>query len=260
VGDRDINGVLTALDKIIDQAWEERRRAGYFAAMYRNVTRRVKAGIAAQRFEDGPRMDRFDAIFADRYLDSYVAFREGRRPTRSWIVAFESERNPAITVLQHLLLGMNAHINLDLGLCAAEVAPGATLPSLRKDFLTINDLLAEEASLVEASLAAISPAGRLLRDARVVSENRFVTFSLDRARDFAWAVAEQFAGHPEQRDVRLAATDLAVAAIATAIKYPPPKMAAALAAVRMSEQQDPRLIIDALCGELHAAAAAIRLQ
>src|SRR5690606_41399624 len=46
-------------------------------------------------------------------------------------------------VLQHLLLGMNAHINLDLGIAAAETAPGTALPALKRDFDEITTLLGE---------------------------------------------------------------------------------------------------------------------
>jgi hypothetical protein len=41
---------------------------------------------------------------------------------------------PSPRVVQHVLLGMNAHINLDLGVAAAEVAPGPAIAGLRGDF------------------------------------------------------------------------------------------------------------------------------
>ena len=48
----------------------------------------------------------------------------------------------APVILQHLLLGINAHINLDLGIAAVETSPGNQLAPLKNDFDMINKLLA----------------------------------------------------------------------------------------------------------------------
>ena len=51
-----IGEVLRALDGIVDRAIADESRLGYFAALYRGVTRAVKEGIESCRFEDGARM------------------------------------------------------------------------------------------------------------------------------------------------------------------------------------------------------------
>src|SRR5690606_9901383 len=116
---------------------------GYFAVLYRRVTARVDDGIRQGRFEDGARMERLDVVFANRYLDALARYRAGEATTRSWAVAFRAAETWNPLVLQHLLLGMNAHINLDLGIAAAETAPGAALPGLERDFHEITTLLGE---------------------------------------------------------------------------------------------------------------------
>jgi hypothetical protein len=72
-----IDEVLMELDKIILRARNERDRLGFFATLYRNVTRNVKQGIAAGLFEDGPRMEKLDVTFANRYLAALGTFRRG---------------------------------------------------------------------------------------------------------------------------------------------------------------------------------------
>lgn len=47
--------------------------AGYFAALYRKVTSRAKQGIADNEFEDGSRMEKLDVIFANPYINAYMA-------------------------------------------------------------------------------------------------------------------------------------------------------------------------------------------
>ena len=65
----DIDGVIQQLDVIIDWAHRHKSRLGYFAALYRKVTLKVKEGISEGFFEDGERMERLDVVFANRYLD-----------------------------------------------------------------------------------------------------------------------------------------------------------------------------------------------
>ena len=79
-----IDEVLEALDGIIKQAEENNDTAGYFAALYRKVTARVKQGIASNEFEDGARMEQLDVIFANRYIDAYVAWKNDEPVTASW--------------------------------------------------------------------------------------------------------------------------------------------------------------------------------
>ena len=71
-------------------------------------------------------------VFANRYLAAYDAHRTGRTATRACAHSFVVAQQWWPIVLQHLLLGMNAHINLDLGIAAARVAPGERLAGERR--------------------------------------------------------------------------------------------------------------------------------
>src|SRR3974377_2297500 len=113
-----IYDVIRALDGIIDWAWNEKSRLGYFAALYRRVTQTVKDGIASGKFQNGTVIERLDVNFAGRYLDAFAQFRSGQEPTLSWQIAFRAASWWHPIVVQHLLAGINAHINLDLGVPA----------------------------------------------------------------------------------------------------------------------------------------------
>jgi hypothetical protein len=190
-----IDDVLVELDLILERAENEGTRDGYFAALYRKVTARVKSGIEAGEFEDGPRMERLDVAFARRYLDAHTAWLQDGAPTASWALALGRTRTWRPIVLQHLLGGINAHINLDLGIAAAEVA-GDDLNALRADFEAINGVLAELTGGVKEELGQIWPALPLLD--RVVGsvDDRIIEFSMSRARDAAWDFAQQLASAP----------------------------------------------------------------
>jgi hypothetical protein len=167
-----IDEVIQELDDIIAWAQGNRSRLGYFAAMYRKVTLKVKEGIADGVFENegiadgvfenGERMERLDVIFANRYLEAIAQHRDGKIPTVSWQLAFEASKRYWPIVLQHLLLGMNAHINLDLGIAAARTSPGGAIYDLENDFNKINEILAALVDGVERELARIWPMLKLL--------------------------------------------------------------------------------------------------
>ncbi len=137
-----IDEVIDRLGTVVEEARAERSRIDYFAAMYRRVTVAVREAIVAGEFEDPVRMAQLDLVFAERYLDAYAAWRTGDAATESWQICFDAAGRWRPLILQHLLAGMSAHINLDLGVAAATVAPGGDLAELRNDFDTINDVLA----------------------------------------------------------------------------------------------------------------------
>src|SRR4051794_8359934 len=64
-----IDDVVRLVGDVVDQARSTGHRRGYFAAIYLDMTRAVQEGIAKGVFDDGPRMSRFAAAFANRYLD-----------------------------------------------------------------------------------------------------------------------------------------------------------------------------------------------
>ena len=92
--------VITALDAIIDRAWNERDRIGYFAALYRRVTRSVGDGITSGRFQDGPLLEKLDVVFARRFLDALLTYQSGGVPSKTWQVEFEACANPKPRILQ----------------------------------------------------------------------------------------------------------------------------------------------------------------
>ncbi len=192
-----IDEVIVHLDTIIRDAQANNDPAGYFAALYRKVTVKVKEGIAAGFFEDGPRMERLDVVFANRYLTAYAAWRGQTEMTLSWQKAFQLTTAYWPIVLQHLLMGINAHINLDLGIAAAEISRGHDIQDLSEDFKRINKILADLVDEVEEDLAKIWPTlRRILRWTRKV-DNFLVDFSMELARDGAWRFAVDLAGAPE---------------------------------------------------------------
>jgi len=104
-----IDDVLRILDGILADCKAASDPLGYFPALHRQVTLTVKQGIATGFFADGPRMDRFDALFANRYFAAYEAFRSGGSPSKSWQVAFQSTQSGQL-ILALLLAASGAAV------------------------------------------------------------------------------------------------------------------------------------------------------
>jgi hypothetical protein len=188
-----IEEIIARLEAIIDEALRGRSRIGYFAALYERVTSNVRrALVAGDVFQNNPRMERLDVIFAGRFLDAWDAHVAGREPTASWRVAFSILDNPGPLVVQHLMLGMNAHINLDLG-------------------------------VVELELGQICP--RFSRAQRLTFfaphlEEKLFGFGMGAARDLAWLFAEQIVAAGERgREHVIAKRDAETAVVGQSL-YP----------------------------------------
>ncbi|HEX2189517.1 MAG TPA: DUF5995 family protein [Longimicrobiaceae bacterium] len=245
-----IDEVIARLEAIVEDSIARADRLGYFAALYLRVTLAVRDGIAEGRFDDGERMERLDVAFAGRYLAAYDLYRAGELPSRAWLRAFEAAADPHPIVLQHLLAGMNAHINLDLGVAAARVCPGAELAPLRGDFDRINDVLASLTPLVEQEVDGLSPDVAALSGLAPKLELRMVGFAMDDARTAAWRFAQELAPlDPRGQVPRMARRDGEVALLADAVLHD----GLVVRAIRARESGDVARNVEALArGELRA--------
>ncbi len=188
-----IEQVISKLDEIIEESKERQSPMGYFPALYKKVTENVRDGIREKYFEDNDRMEELDVVFANRYLAAYNAYQSQEKCSKCWELAFEATKSRKLIVLQHLFLGMNAHINLDLGVAAAQVAPGKKLISLEGDFMKINEVLASLVNGVQNELAQIWPLMKFLDRVAGKLDEGLADFSMEIARDGAWKVASEAA-------------------------------------------------------------------
>jgi hypothetical protein len=235
-----IDDVLARLETIVDDAIHAGSPIGYFASLYERVTLGIKRAIVAGAFDDGARMDLLDRTFAARFLDAWSAYSAGAVPSASWKLAFDALSSPGTLVVQHLLLGINAHINLDLGVAAAVVAPGAAIGGLKADFDRINAILSRLVVAVQLALGDVSPRFKTIEAVESV-EDKVFDFALDKAREGAWAFAQTLAQLPTDAwAAALAQRDRLVADVGHAILDPGPLANPVVAWIRAAESSDVR--------------------
>lgn len=216
-GDRRMNGpeVLARMHAMLDRWAATDDRRDVFLRCYSMMTANMHAAIARGEFADGVWVDRLLRRFAGYYFDALEQW-ETRPDTapRVWQLAHESTRRDAAAVLQHLLLGVNAHINYDLVLTVHELLERewqAMPPSVRgaryADYCRVNAIIAATIDAVQDDvIAPAMPVGavldRLLGRIDEYLISRLITSWRERTWEFAVLMLD--AGDGEGRAVVVA--------------------------------------------------------
>jgi hypothetical protein len=241
---------------VLDDTIEELRAAalaaddasGYFSAMYARVTDRVRRSAAEGEFGDAAGMIRFARSFAGWYLRP----RSGTSPVpRSWRAAWDVADDRRLLIVQHLLLGINAHVNHDLGQVVVELADeraDRSLAAMRDDFDTVNAVLA--ATMPEV-LHDLGRSSRWVNLAAARGAGRWFHFSLERAREQAWRYAEcTFPLGDEARRTAASELDDVVRVLAYLVTDPVWPVRWLMPIGRWLESDDPRAVTVGLLGPL----------
>lgn len=216
---RTIEEAIIKMDAIAAHCMEQNHRAGFFAVLYRHVKIRIKQGIDKKEFEDNARMEKLDVIFARRFFDAYDAWMEQKPTSQCWESAFAAAASSNYLVMQHLLLGINAHINLDLGIAAAQTMEGKPLEGLKADFDKINEILASLVDGVKSNISKISPIFGLLTTLIRGKDELLLNFSIAIARDGAWKFAGEFYSALNKEDC-ISGRDKKIARLAHRLTHP----------------------------------------
>jgi hypothetical protein len=113
--------------------------------------------IEAGRFHDGVWVSNLLDRFVDYYFDALARYDQASPLTPSvWKLAFDATRDKDVTTLQHLLLGVNAHINFDLVFALVDALdaewPGLTLEQRERrhaDHELVNRTIGETVDAVQ---------------------------------------------------------------------------------------------------------------
>ncbi|UNO43682.1 hypothetical protein KGS77_04010 [Streptomyces sp. MST-110588] len=158
-----------------------------FNQVYLTVTEEVALRIGAGAFQDPVAAGELDALFARRFFGAVDAASAGLRPPACWRPLFQMRRHPGVSPLQFALAGINAHIGHDLALAVVDACRvlGCGPAALEGDFDRIGGVLAGMEERIRESLMP----GPDVLDIADPLTHLAGCWSLDRARDGAWAAA-----------------------------------------------------------------------
>jgi len=184
-----IEEAIQKLDEIIAWSIANKSPIGYFACTYRSMTLAVLEGIKKKKFEDGKRMVALDLAFANRYFEALENYQQKKKCSNAWFIAFEASKNKDLLIMQHIILGINAHINLDLGVSAAAIMPYRKVNLLKNDFDKINEVIASINQKIQDSLNKICYSIALVDELSQGKDNVILDFAISKARQTSWASA-----------------------------------------------------------------------
>lgn len=184
-----IEEAIQKLDEIIAWSIANKSPIGYFACTYRSMTLAVLEGIKKKKFEDGKRMVTLDLAFANRYFEALENYQQKKKCSNAWFIAFEASKNKDLLIMQHIILGINAHINLDLGVSAAAIMPYRKVNLLKNDFDKINEVIASINQKIQHSLNKICYSIALVDELSQGKDNVILDFAISKARQTSWASA-----------------------------------------------------------------------
>jgi hypothetical protein len=214
-------------------------RRAIFCSAYVEMTAAVLAHQHGGFFVDDAWMDRLTVAFGHRYFLAVTMWDDGRAAElpAAWRHAFEAPRE--LPVLNHLLLGMTAHILRDLPFALAEVLPRQAREPCRRDFLRLIRVVHKAIDPIQDRVATRYAPGLLLLDRLFLRADEWGTLAsvwLHRRLSFHEALQLQDAADPEACRRRI---ERRSAVIAAALLRLPPTRCARLALARI-EQEDPR--------------------
>lgn len=153
--------VLPVIEKMEQQIayWDAvSDRRSIFLSCYRLMTLNMDQALKNGEFEDSLWVGDLLAHFAAYYFDALEMHEAGdNRTPPAWQIAFQAAKQPDLSVLQHLLLGVNAHINYDLVLA--------------------------EVDLLDPEWSRLSPAERTSRQADHERVNQVIGQTIDAVQD-----------------------------------------------------------------------------
>jgi hypothetical protein len=239
---KSVGDVERLLKQCVEVAQAENSAAGYFPLIYLWETRDLAAAADRGDFDSPEKLREMIVAFSNQYFSARGRFRAGQSTSRAWGLAFEAARSSSSLVIEHLLLAMNAHINLDLGVATAQVQMQSG------DFQRVDGILAQGVHRIQAKLNRTS---LLLRAADWLGgrfDELFVVYSLEAARRQAFSVAERLLRTPEpDRPSVISQVDDLATGFGRRLLQPPFRARVLLALARLTEPAlSPREIVDLL--------------
>lgn len=215
-----IQNVLEQLDAIIDESIANNSRIGLFAYIYRRTTFEIASEISLGNFKDNKQLEILDVEFANMYLDAYRDYKKDKQVSAVWAYAFDHV-DESLTILQHILLGMNAHINLDLAVATAKTMHGQEINTIEADFNKVNDILQQITNELQDRLSRVSPLMFVLDLIGKNKDEKVIDFSMRKAREQSWNSANLIWSLGEtQREEIINEVDNLVLKISKLIKAP----------------------------------------
>src|SRR4051812_34708629 len=185
-----VDDVLTGLTAVAEQFLAAGDRRSIFVEAYILITQELRKRIlAGGAFENGDWVASYLIRFGELYRVALVAYEtkdEANLP-RAWKIAFDTAAKGDAVMLQHLLLGINAHINHDLPNALSTVGIDPDRARAKRDHDAVNAALRTATDPVKEKMFTLyAPALGLLDRLVGPFDDEVTNWSFHKAREAAW--------------------------------------------------------------------------
>lgn len=165
---------------------------GVFTTAYLHITQSIGAAIEENSFQNNSWSRDYLISFANLYRIAILNYEQGKtdQVPKSWRLAFDLAENDDGYIVQHLLLGINAHINHDLALALHQISINPNREEKYQDHKEINIILEKATDGLKQNVAEkyVPILKRLDRGLGTVDDD-LIEFSIPKAREHAWSMA-----------------------------------------------------------------------
>lgn len=194
-----VDDVASGLEAVEVCCLPRRDLRGVFATAYLHITRQIQTHLEARGFKDAEWTRRYLICFGNLYRSALLDYERGETDhiPKSWRIAFDAAKKREGLVIQHLTLGINAHINHDLPLALIEAGIDPGRPDRYADHTTVNTVLEASTDGLKRNVAEMY-APVLHRFDRLFGrlDDEITNFSIPKAREHAWRFAVAIAAAP----------------------------------------------------------------
>jgi hypothetical protein len=184
--------VAQALGSFETWCLENRDLRGVFATAYLQITLAISAEIKKNSFHNNEWSSRYLVRFANLYREALLTYEksESDKVPKSWRMAFDLAKDQDGFIIQHLILGINAHINHDLALALNDVGTEPQREEKYQDHNHINRILEAATDNLKQSVSEkYAPVLKRLDRGLGTLDDDITAFSISKAREHAWAMA-----------------------------------------------------------------------
>jgi hypothetical protein len=187
-----VDGTRRRLGELLEAFEAREDRRSMFLTVYSRVTGAVGDRIDRGGFEDPGWVADYLVAFANLYREAVHDFETGDLDALAdpWQIAFEAAEQEGYHALQHVALGINAHINYDLALALHEVGVCSDRARKRTDHVAVTDVLRRLVDENQDRLAEKYDPGIAAIDESLGDlDELFSILAIDECRDSAWRTA-----------------------------------------------------------------------
>lgn len=179
---------------------------GVFTTAYLHITQSIGAAIEENSFRNNSWSRDYLICFANLYREAILNYENGNIDLvpKSWKCSFDLAENTEGFIIQHLLLGINAHINHDLALALHQVTIDPNRDEKYTDHTDINIILEKATDGLKRNVTEkYAPILQRLDRGFGTIDDDIIAFSIPKAREHAWSMAIALTAAPTEFEKKI---------------------------------------------------------